>query len=209
MKRSSASSPTPRAAEDPGDGRPIGDEEAFFEPLLRRLRLRRIRRHIPVDARVVDFGCGFRADVIRALSKRIAEGVGVDLKVAAREAGNIRTLRRDFTDVPELESGWAGVALVLAVIEHLSDPAPLLHEVYRVLRPGGTLLLTVPTPRAKPVLKFLAFRLGVVSRTEIEDHKIYYSRSRLLETLEQAGFRDCIYRRFQLGLNSFVRATRP
>ena len=45
-----------------------------------------------------------------------------------------------------------------------------------MLKPGGLLVLTVPSWRAKPVLEFLSFRLGIVSRAEIEDHKRYFDR---------------------------------
>jgi SAM-dependent methyltransferase len=38
----------------------------------------------------------------------------------------------------------ADVVLCTQVIEHIPEPVPVLHEILRVLRPGGTLILSVP-----------------------------------------------------------------
>ncbi len=38
----------------------------------------------------------------------------------------------------------ADVVLATETLEHVSDPEQFLQEAYRVLRPGGSLLLTVP-----------------------------------------------------------------
>ena len=81
----------------------------------------------------------------------------------------------------------------------------VLREARRVLRPDGRLVLTVPTPRGKPVLEVLA-RLGAVSREEIRDHKIYYDRARLTSTLARHGLVVERYDAFQLGWNSLCVA---
>lgn len=36
------------------------------------------------------------------------------------------------------------VAIMGELLEHVYDPRPVLQEAYRILRPGGTLLITVP-----------------------------------------------------------------
>ena len=77
---------------------------------------------------------------------------------------------------------------MLAVLEHLEHPTPILREIRRVLTPSGKLVLTVPSKAAKPILEFLAFRLGIISRAEIADHKTYYDRRSLTRLLDQTGF---------------------
>ena len=49
----------------------------------------------------------------------------------------------DGTNIP-FETGSVDHVLCTEVIEHLPDPSPLVGEVHRVLRPGGTALVTVP-----------------------------------------------------------------
>ena len=84
------------------------------------------------------------------------------------------------------------MATSLAVIEHLPVDEVLSHlrDIGACLRPGGTLVLTTPTPAAKPVLEFLAFRLGVISQQEIADHRHYWNTKELRGALHQAGFSD-------------------
>jgi hypothetical protein len=76
------------------------------------------------------------------------------------------------------------------------------------LKPGGQLVLTVPSFAAKPVLEFLAFRVGIVSEAEIRDHKRYYDRWSLQQLFAGSGLVIDVHRYFQLGMNNFVVATR-
>ena len=99
------------------------------------------------------------------------------------------------------------VVTMLAVLEHLEQPTAILHEIRRVLTPCGKLVLTVPSKTAKPILEFLAFRIGIINRAEIADHKKYYDRRSLTRLLDETGFAVCEHRYFQLGMNNFCVAT--
>lgn len=93
---------------------------------------------------------------------------------------------------------------MLAVLEHLDHPLAITREITRVLKPGGKLILTVPGKRAKPVLEFLSFKLGIVNRAEIEDHKKYYDLEELKELIRQIDPLEIIeHRHFQFGMNNF------
>ena len=102
------------------------------------------------------------------------------------------------------------VSTSLAVIEHLPVDAVAAHleAIAATLRPGGRLLLTTPTPRSKPLLEFLAFRLRLISAHEIRDHRHYWSRSELVELLDRLGWADVEHRSFQIGCNQRVLARR-
>ena len=64
--------------------------------------------------------------------------------------------------------------------------------------------ITVPSHAAKPVLEFLAYRIGVVSASEIADHKRYFNKCDLLDIAERAGFALVQHRYFELGFNNFA-----
>jgi 2-polyprenyl-3-methyl-5-hydroxy-6-metoxy-1,4-benzoquinol methylase len=70
-------------------------------------------------------------------------------------------------------------------LEHLDHPTEILSECARVLRPGGSILITVPSWYAKPVLEFLAYKLKIVSADEIMDHKRYYNRDDLFNLFKK------------------------
>jgi hypothetical protein len=46
--------------------------------------------------------------------------------------------------------------------------------------------MTIPSVYSKPVLEFLAYKLKIISKDEILDHKQYYDKSKLLSKLQGA-----------------------
>ena len=98
------------------------------------------------------------------------------------------------------------VILCVSVLEHLWEPLRALREFRRLLAPGGTCLLNVPSWRGKFFLEFSAFRLGLSPESEMDDHKMYYDTRDLWPLLVQAGFRPSRLRCFphKLGLNTFA-----
>ena len=187
--------------------------EPILEPFLARYRYRfslgAIRKlaapGMPVKG--FDIGSGYRGNFVRlANSLPGVEFRGGDVWV---DAGNPNLLQFDFAAPPPLPFA-PNVVTMHAVLEHLVEPERAVRYVYDVLAPGGCFLFTVPSNAAKPVLEFLSFRLGLVSRQEIEDHKQYFNRDSCLALLKQPGaeFRRVSHKYFQFGLNNYVVAWR-
>ena len=86
-----------------------------------------------------------------------------------------------------------------------SDAPSALEGVGRLLRPGGVLLVNVPTWRGKRFLEFSAFRLGLSPKVEMDDHRMYYDKRDLWPLLVRAGFQPSRIRLFyhKFGLNLF------
>jgi 2-polyprenyl-3-methyl-5-hydroxy-6-metoxy-1,4-benzoquinol methylase len=107
--------------------------------------------------------------------------------------------------VPSLEAGSLDVVLCMAVLEHLWEPQQTLVEFKRLLAPGGVLVLNVPTWRAKRVLEFVAFRLGIAEE-EMNDHKRYFDPRDLWPMLVKAGFKPSAIRcgRHKFGFATFA-----
>ena len=108
--------------------------------------------------------------------------------------------------LPTVPSDSIDVVLCLSVLEHLWEPEAALSEFARVVSPGGTVLINVPSWRGKRFLELAAFRLGVSPKEEMDDHKRYYDPADLWPLLVGAGFRpsriSC--RRHKFGLNTFA-----
>lgn len=183
-------------------------QEPFLEPILRKLRLRRVLPYIKEygECRLLDIGCGWDAEFLKTIEPYIASGTGIDFKAPDLARGKIFTERHNFKcSLPYADASF-DVVTMLAVLEHLAHPEEIVKDVCRVLDPSGCLIMTVPSRAAQPVLEFLAFRLGVISREEIVDHKTYYNRSSLFKLLGDSGFSMESHKYFQLGMNNFCLA---
>lgn len=179
-------------------------KEPLLEPALRWMRLQRVMRHIPRNSVVLDVGCGIGAAFLRTISPQIKQGIGVDFKVETAKFSNIQTTQVILDTHLPFEDSIFDVVTMLAVLEHIENERQILKEIYRVLIPGGKLIITVPSVWSQPVLEFLAYKLKIVSEAEIRDHKRYYNRQKLKTVLvEITGFQEFHHQYFQLGLNNF------
>jgi SAM-dependent methyltransferase len=110
--------------------------------------------------RVLDLGCRYGA-----LTRMYAEGndvVGVDVdREALAEAAKlgIETRWADVDEPLPFEDESFDVVVAGELLEHVRDPDRLVRETTRVLRPGGTLVASVPNAfRLKNRARFLLGR---------------------------------------------------
>lgn len=94
---------------------------------------------------VLDIGCG-RGSLLFQLQRRGWRATGTEMsETSARYAREDLHLDVRTGDLHELHvDGPFDLVILWHVLEHIPDPAALLHAVSRLLRPGGTLLVAVP-----------------------------------------------------------------
>lgn len=178
--------------------------EPYLEPILREMRLKRVLSHIPKNSIILDVGCGTSAAFLKAISPEIKQGFGVDFKVDDTQIDNIKTTQIRLDNKLPFEDATFDVVTMLAVLEHIEKEQDILREIYRVLVPGGKLIITVPSVWSQPVLEFMAYKLRIVSEAEIRDHKRYYNREKLKKVLvEDNKFQEFNHQYFQLWMNNF------
>ncbi len=183
-----------------------------FDMFICRWRARVVRQHIQPDTTVLDFGCGHQAMILRAIQPGIKRGIGLDYDATpGRPAANLEIRQFHFKDRLDFPDESFDTVTILAVLEHIpvEQVALLFSEFNRILKPGGQVLITTPTPAAKPVLEFLAFKLHLISKPEIADHQHYYSRNDLQTLAADHHFQLCTYHKFLLGFNCFAAFTKP
>lgn len=180
--------------------------EELLEPLLRKIRIYKVRKYIPQNCILCDIGCGFKAQFLRDISDYISKGYGFDKKIDNKRIDNIFIQNAEITDNIPLEDESIDCVTLLAVLEHLNNPKKILSECYRILKSGGIIILTTPSPFSKPILEFLSFKLKIVSPAEIADHKRYYSKKELVMILDDIGFKNIEIHSFELGLNNLAVA---
>ena len=174
-----------------------------------------IRKHLPKSSglNVVEFGCGYQATQIIALKDLIKYGVGVDFQISpeVRKLSNFEFHECSIESVfSRLLRQTFDVAMYISVLEHIEDPRAVLKAGFSLLKPGGIMLVNVPTWRGKLFLEFSAFRLGTSPMVEMDDHKMYYDKRDLWPLLVRAGFKpshiNLSYHKF--GLNLFAVASK-
>ncbi len=109
--------------------------------------------------RVLDIGCGNGRHAFESL-RRGAEVVATDLDEAALSdvqamadamrtagevpsGGSLRTVRADARQLP-FADGEFEVVIAAEVLEHIHEDTTAVAELFRVLRPGGRIAVTVP-----------------------------------------------------------------
>lgn len=170
-----------------------------FRAIIRSIEHRIVSDYVPLRAPVLDLGAGdghFTAAVLPGAE------IGIDLnpislREARRRAAHRLLICASATEIP-LGSGTINAAIANCVVEHIPDLETTLSELNRVLAPGGTLLLTVPTDRQNPNLLLptvlSALRLDAIGGRymswfrRVQVHHHMYSRKKWIATVEAAGF---------------------
>jgi SAM-dependent methyltransferase len=129
-------------------------------------------------ARVVDIGCGTGV-MLREFPPGWDLVSGCDYSQTALEFSRRRglkdLLRCDAMRLP-MATGSIDLVLAIDVVEHLADDAGCLSEIARVCRPGGYVLLHVPT-----------FQILWSDKDVLNHHQRRYRREQFLALVERCG----------------------
>ena len=152
--------------------------EAYFSYLQQRSRLGYLYRNYILYSKisnylsgnVLDVGCGI-GDFLQYRSDTIGVDVNPEtIKYCQQQKLDARVMEID--QLPFESSSFDGV-LMDNVLEHIKQPEPILKEVKRVLVEGGKFVVGVP---------------GSKGYARDTDHKIFYSKEKLITTISNAGF---------------------
>ena len=143
---------------------------SFVEDICRRVTDRR--------PRILDVGCGTGANLLMLSQYGDAEGVDVseDALAFCRERG-LENVKLGAAEQLPYDDDTFDLVTALDVVEHLDDDLAGLREMRRVLRPGGRVLLFVPT---------FMFLWGL--QDDVSNHRRRYRMPELRRVLKQAGF---------------------
>lgn len=176
----------------------------ILDKVIAGMRLRKVLPHIQKKDILLDFGCGYQAFLLRAVQDVVQQGIGVDYDAPSAAISDTISVRNfQFKSTLPFHDKTFSRITMLAVLEHI-DPKlvpTLFSEFRRVLKPGGSIIVTTPTPFGKRILEFLAFKLGIISRAEVRDHKKYYTKDDLEEIAKKTSLSLQDYSTFQLGGN--------
>lgn len=143
--------------------------------------------HVPIGARVLDYGCGHAGYLSdfhhRGVAISGAEIADYAVKACRSHGYDVHKVD-DFSHIPFKECEF-DVVYLMQVFEHLRDPHEFLRELARILKSGGMLYLAVPNA-ASIWRKF--FNINWVSGWFAPFHLFHYRRDVLEKMAGQHGF---------------------
>lgn len=185
-----------------------------FGAWLSWLKISRALSNRERKPRLGDFGSGYHAALTQRAISQISSAVVIDLQLSPdlKRYPQIRIIEGSLPSALEiLESESLDVIVCNSVLEHLWQPNETLTHFYRLLAPGGSCLINVPSWRGKWFLEFSAFHLGLSPAAEMNDHKNYYDPRDLWPLLVCSGFMPSHIRcgLHKFGLNTFAHCHKP
>lgn len=125
--------------------------------------------HVSAGNSVLDLGCG-TGELTTTIAAAGMQATGCDISpemlhraVATDPSGTVDWVQLDpcWRALP-FEPETFDAVVAASVLEYVDDPAAVLRECHRVLRPGGVVLCTVPDPHHP--IRWLEWLLGVAAR---------------------------------------------
>jgi ubiquinone/menaquinone biosynthesis C-methylase UbiE len=108
-------------------------------------------KQLPAKVRLLDAGCGEQrfkkyCAHINYVAMDFAEydglGDGSGLQTGSFDQSNLDIVA-DITDIPEPDESFDAI-MCIEVIEHVHNPVQAINELTRLLKPGGTMIMTAP-----------------------------------------------------------------
>jgi len=176
--------------------------------------------------RALDLACG-TGDIARALALRYPAGeiTAIDLtpemiRLAQRRSGSlaIRFVRGDMSRIPGPDESFDVITGGYA-LRNAPDLEALLHEIMRVLKPGGTAAFLDFSKSERKILQagqlfllgFWGSIWGYIFHRNPEVYgyiaaslKTFPDRRRLMKMIERTGFRDVRCRYFFFGFSALI-----
>lgn len=182
-------------------------------------RFAMIRAHVEIEnAHILDAGCGLGLYVQQfARFSPHVHGVDIDSAKVAKASATLPNVRQAPAEALPYPAEMFDVVLSHEVLEHVDDDGAAVREAYRVLRPGGHLVVFVPN-RLYPFETHGAYWRGryhfgnvpLVNylpdywRNQLCPHVRAYTRRQIRQLLEATGGEIVAYRCIYAGYDNII-----
>jgi 2-polyprenyl-3-methyl-5-hydroxy-6-metoxy-1,4-benzoquinol methylase len=165
---------------------------SFVHRVRSRLEARRLLRYCrgaTEGARILDVGCGdgFHLSLLLAYGDPTWKLEGLDYDPRAVEAARAKGLEVHLGDLAEVgldEDGY-DVVYTLQTIEHVARPDMFMRDIFRILKPGGRLVVVTDNCDS---LDFGLFKRRYWGGYHFPRHWNLFNRESLSRLARQSGF---------------------
>ena len=181
----------------------------LLNDIFRTVRLSKAKKHIRNNTAVLDIGSGLDAKLLLEVSNRIKTGIGLDYRTKKFKNRKIEVRKFVVKDTLPFKDSTFNHVVMLAMIEHLKHPEKVMRECHRVLKIGGSVIITCPSPAADTILELLLkLRLSFLFSDveEASKHETCFTASQLGALARKIGFKKIEIECFELGLNTLLVA---
>lgn len=179
-------------------------EKYFRQDHPYRIFEREVEGYLRPDHTLLDAGCGRTAPILDKYRGKARRLIGVDLVDFDPTVQGLELHHCDLATMP-VEDECVDVMMARSVMEHVTDPARVYAESYRVLKPGGHFtFLTANLWDYASIIAMLVpnrFHPWIVSKTEgREEHDVFpvayrtNTRGSVEKWARQAGFEVVSFR---------------
>ncbi|WP_256381559.1 class I SAM-dependent methyltransferase [Thermococcus sp. EP1] len=142
------------------------------------------------NGKALDLGCG-TGNYTLELYMRGFDVVGVDLseemlKIARKKLPHVKFIRASAYSLP-FEENTFDLVLSITMFEFIHKPELALNEIYRVLRPGGEVVIGTMNGKS---LWFIFKRIKSLFEETAYRYARFYTPSELERLMKGAGFED-------------------
>jgi SAM-dependent methyltransferase len=142
----------------------------------------------------IGFGLGFQLYLANKCGANEIHGTELDadaIQFVQQHLGNAQLFHGELFAASYPENYFDTINLC-HVIEHVIDPVDYMHEVYRITKKGGVLILSTPNIHALPykIFRTLNFFSGKVPLiVDGLEHTVIFNKNNLRLLAEQVGFK--------------------
>jgi SAM-dependent methyltransferase len=145
---------------------------------------------LPADARILDVGCGdgFHLNLLRQYGKKTWTLEGIDLDKRAIEMAESSGLivHRGSVESIGLPANTYDLAFTIQTIEHVEKPDEVLRAIFKLLKPGGKLLIVTDNTDS---LDFSFFKKQYWGGYHFPRHWNLFNGNSLTKLAEKTGFK--------------------
>jgi 2-polyprenyl-3-methyl-5-hydroxy-6-metoxy-1,4-benzoquinol methylase len=173
----------------------------YMDFYLQRRRIAVARSYVPNGATLLDIGSADGV-LFETLSTHILRGIGIDPDITEQVTIGNYTLMHGTVPDTQFPAASFDCITMLAVLEHIPRDAQqqLVEYCSACLKPGGRVIITVPSPLVDAILVVLQW-LRVIDAMSLHQHYGFLP-SETHALFCAPHFRLIRHQRFQLGLNN-------